>query len=140
MEKQRIVTIVVLIMFLAAVMSGGFWYFQKQKAHNVRTAAIIDALQLANNVQGKVLQYYFDHGTFPSSNSEAGILKPEAYQRKVLKSITVKQGGQIWLHFNKESGVDNGSIIFIPKMDFKSQKLWERRSDSFPDLSTYCPG
>jgi len=140
MEKQRIVTIIVLIIFFAAAISGGFWYFQKQKAHNARTAAIIDALQLANNVQGKVLQYYFDHGTFPSSNSEAGILKPEAYQRKVLKSITVKQGGQIWLHFNKESGVDNGSIIFIPKMDFKSQKLWERRSDSFPDLSTYCPG
>lgn len=139
MGKQRIVTIVVLIFVLTAIMSGGLLYFKKQKAHNARTAAITDALQLANNVQAKVLQYYFDHGTFPSSNSEAGILKPETYQRKALKSITVKQGGQIWLHFNKESGVDNGSIVFIPKLDFKAQKLWERKSDSFPDLSTYCP-
>jgi hypothetical protein len=139
MEKQRIVSIAILIIVLTAITSGGFWYFKNQKAHNARITAITDALQLANTVQGKVLQYYFDHGSFPSSNLEAGILKPEAYQRKALKSITIKQGGQIWLHFNKESGVDDGSIIFIPKFDLKAQKLWERRSDSFPDLSTYCP-
>lgn len=126
-----------MIIAVAAVATIGFLYFQKQGEQNARVAAIGDSLLIANEVQNKVLQYYFDHRSFPSSNSEAGIKHPAAYQNRVLKSITIKKGGQIWLVFNQESGVDNGSIVFLPTMDFKSQKLWACKTDGFPDIEKY---
>lgn len=139
MAQSKGTMIIVALVLAVAIGSPGFWYYQKQKGETARTAAITEALSLANNAQSKVLKYYFDHNEFPSTNAEAGIPRPESFQTKALKGITVKKGGELWLLFNNESGVDNGTIVLYPIMDIKSGKLWGCKTNSFPEIKKSCP-
>ena len=139
MAQSKGMMIIVALVLAVAVGSGGFWYYQKQKAETARIAAVSDALFLANDVQSKVLKYYFDHKEFPSTNAEAGIPEPVSFQIKALRSLTIKKGGQIWLLFNDESGADNGTVALFPRMDINSGKLWECKTNSFPEINKYCP-
>ena len=138
MAQSKGTMIIAALVLAVAVGSLGFWYYQKQKADTARTAAITDGLSLANDAQSKILKYYFDHNEFPSTNAEAGIPRPESFQIKALKSITVKKGGQLWLHFNDKSGVDNGTVVLIPVMDINSGKLWDCKTNSFPEIKKCC--
>ncbi len=139
MAQSKGTMIIVALVLAVAVGSLGFWYYQKQKAETARTAAITEALSLANDAQSKVLKYYFDNKEFPSTNAEAGLSRPESFQIKALKSITVKKGGELWLIFNNESGVDNGTVVLYPIMDIKSGKLWGCKTNSFPEIKKSCP-
>jgi hypothetical protein len=139
MAQSKGMMIIVALVVAVAVGAGGFWYYQKQKAEATRAAAVSDALALANEVQSKVLQYYFKNKEFPSSNAQAGVPRPESFQMNALKSITVEKGGTINLLLNSQSGVDNGTITLVPTMDIVSGKLWQCKTASFPEISKCCP-
>jgi len=139
MTMSRIATIVVLIVAMVAVFSMGWWYFQQQKAEYKRIASISDAFIQANAVKTKVLGYYFEYKQFPSKNETVGLQAPESFRHGALESITIKKGGHIWLHFNAAAGVSGGSIVFIPTLNFASQKLWQCKTTCFPDIAKHFP-
>ncbi|MBN2254686.1 MAG: pilin [Deltaproteobacteria bacterium] len=139
MAQSKGMIIIVALVVAVAVGSGGFWYYQKQKTEAARKAALTDALARANEVQSKVLQYYFKNKEFPSNNVQAGVPRPESFQMNALKSITIEKGGSINLLFNSQSGVDNGTIVLVPTMDIASGKLWQCKTASFPEISKSCP-
>jgi uncharacterized protein HemX len=139
MAQSKGMMIIVALVVAVAIGGGGFWYYTKQKAEASRKAAVTDALARANEVQSKVLQYYFKNKEFPSSNEQAGIPRPESFQMESLKSITIGKDGRINLLLNSQSGIDNGAIVLVPTMDIASGKLWRCETASYPDISQYCP-
>lgn len=60
-----------------------------------RRARIFEGLNLAGGPKAAVSEYYLDSGTFPRSNTEAGLEVPASYLSRHVSGIEVLPGGKI---------------------------------------------
>jgi len=60
-----------------------------------RRARVSEGLNYAGGLKAAVSEYYFDNGTFPSSNIEAGLAAPPSYASRHVSNIEVLPGGKI---------------------------------------------
>ncbi len=77
-------------------------------------AAIRNDVVAITSARVAIAETYMSTGRMPASNAEAGLPEPETYKGQSLQSMTVDDGGRILLRFDGASGVDGGTIEWLP--------------------------
>ena len=88
-----------------------------------------------------VSETYFSRGRMPINNAEAGLGEPQSYRGQSLASLTVMDGGVIRLVFDEASGVDGGTVEWVPNMgEMESMGLqWRCLSTDYPGIVRALP-
>ncbi|UXI68749.1 pilin [Tahibacter amnicola] len=99
-----------------------------------------DFRRAADPARVALAEFYFSHGTWPSSNAQAGLPEPSLYRGESLRTLAVS-GSTITLTFDGRSGVDGGQIILrgetTPELAMGIH--WECISPNLPDIATALP-
>ncbi|MBH6782825.1 pilin [Neisseria meningitidis] len=83
-------------------------------------AQVSEAILLAEGQKSAVTEYYLNHGTWPSNNSDAGVATSSKIKGKYVKEVEVKNG--VVTATMLSSGVNN-------EIKGKKLSLWAKRQD-----------
>ena len=88
-----------------------------------------------------VTEFYMNSGRMPASNAEAGLPEPGSYKGQSLRSLEVSEGGELTLTFDAESGVDGGTIEWLPDLTgIESMGVqWRCQTRDFPQIVRALP-
>lgn len=79
-------------------------------------AAIVTDISAASGARVAIAEFYMSSGRMPTTNSEAGLPEAKSYKGQSLVSLQISDGGAIVLTFDAASGVDGGTIEFMPDL------------------------
>ncbi|MBH2459204.1 pilin [Neisseria meningitidis] len=83
-------------------------------------AQVSEAILLAEGQKSAVTEYYLNHGTWPSNNSDAGVATSSKIKGKYVKEVKVEKG--VITAEMKSSGVNK-------EIQGKKLSLWAKRQD-----------
>lgn len=96
-------------------------------------AEVTEGINLAGGQKAAVTEYYADHGTFPSSNSLAGIATDTSITGKYVTQVQVGSNGVITATFgNKANSNLNGKTIELAPTANGGSVSWTCKSASLP--------
>lgn len=162
---MRHALITVLASFVG-VIAALFAFYSYRDAEQSRANAVADAEQQARVAQGRKLveqtiaderaaeairsdivaissarlaitETYMSTGRMPANNAEAGLPDPDKYKGQSLQSMTVSEGGRILLSFDAASGVEGGTIEWLPDPGgIESMGLqWQCQTRDYPMIA-----
>lgn len=79
-------------------------------------AAIVNDVSAVSSARVAVTEFYMNNGRMPTANNEAGLPAAETYKGQSLVSLQVSDGGTILLTFDSASGVEGGTIEWLPDL------------------------
>lgn len=145
MKKQ----IIMLVLLTLSIIPGMYlmkYITNPDNQVRLNAATIAQGLHQAANVRQVVMQYYWQYGSFPNSNNQAGLKEPTEFSSDAVRSITVGMQGVITITYNSMGGVNDGQIILTP--DYTNDNVgvqWKCETKSFPGIEelapqcSYCP-
>jgi len=91
-------------------------------ADNSDRTAVFEGLIIASSIKPDVDEFYKVHGSFPSSNSDAGIAAPSLLKGNNVDSVTISEGGVITILYKEQErgekyGVGEHTIIIKPQLN-----------------------
>ena len=98
--------------------------------------AVVSAMRVA------IAEAFATTGKMPATNTDAGLLAPERYRGKTLKSAALMPDGRIALVFDAQSGVDGGRILFVPDTSHADAMgiRWNCETPDYPQIKRALPG
>ncbi|WP_323054279.1 pilin [Microbulbifer thermotolerans] len=114
MKKQQgftlieLMIVVAIIGILAAVALPAYQDYTK-RSH------VSEGLSLASGAKAAVQEYYSSQGTWPSSNSAAGLDAASKIKGNAVTKLEVGSGGVISVTFDSKVGSSNNVLALVPK-------------------------
>lgn len=126
---------------VAIILLGGFELYQfKRTARYINASQIAQGLAAASEVRVRMLQYFMENGSLPTSNQDLGLPPPTRFASTSLKSISITRHGAIELVYKKSAGIDDARILLIPKIDSETSTLqWQCISQDFTNIAKVAP-
>ena len=162
--------LITVVAAFVGVIAALFAFYSYRDAAEARSRAAVDAEQQASVEQGRQLvvqtiaderaaaairndvaaitsarvviaEAYMTSGRMPESNAEAGMPEPDTYKGQSLQSMTIGEGGKILLRFDAASGVDGGTIEWLPDPGgMESMGLqWHCQTHDYPMIVRALP-
>ncbi|GIT82902.1 pilin [Acinetobacter towneri] len=103
----ELMIVVAIIGILAAIAIPAYQDYTK-RAH------VSEGLNLAAGAKSAVTEYYASNGTWPTSNSLAGISTAASIKGNAVNSVTVGTSGKITVAMNSTK-VASGNIVLTPR-------------------------
>ena len=136
MKKMNIAYIASLMI---VILSGCSQSEEEVKQYSA-AAYITQGLATSSRVKTYISTYYSDLGKLPTSNKQAGLPMPSKFKDGALKSMRLTDGGVILLTFNKDSGVDNGTIELVPNISNPVMGVvWQCQTSSYKGIEVLVP-
>ncbi|MDN5925199.1 MAG: pilin [Xanthomonadales bacterium] len=102
-------------------------------------AYLLEGFRAVTAAKLAATEYFYTHGKFPASNAQVGIVAPDQFTGRSLRSMALSEGGVITLTFDAKSGVDNGIIKFVPRSANSPQVKWLCTSPDFKEIALSFP-
>lgn len=133
---KNFLTVVVAVVLVLV----GYEFFNKKRAEQyVSAAQLHDGFLASNNVKIEVVSYYIRNNEFPNSNKDVGIPPPENFASQSLIKLQVLEKGIISLTYNENSGINNGVIKLIPRLNEGIGMDWRCVTSSYENISLTTP-
>jgi hypothetical protein len=116
-------------------------YIPTRKAA-VAGAFIASDFQIATMAKVAIAEALMTNGVAPNSNTEAGLAAPTDLHGQSLRAVHVRQGGEIEVVYDQQSGVDGGSIRLIPDLELALRSgviNWRCETDDYPEIAKFMP-
>lgn len=111
----ELMIVVAIIGILAAIALPAYQDYTK-RSH------VSEGLSLAGAAKMGVSEYYADRGTFPASNTEAGLAPKDKITGNAVTSVEVKTGGVIQITYNDRA--ENNKVLQMRPTDGEGSVLW----------------
>jgi type IV pilus assembly protein PilA len=113
-EKKSSVGLVIAIVVIVVIFFGGILAAIAIPAYQdyVTRAEVARAIQDSERYRRKLVDFYSEHGTLPSSNAELGV--PEAVVSLHIASLTLGPGGVMTMEMRGKPQLDGQTIIWTP--------------------------
>ncbi|UTF59167.1 pilin [Gilvimarinus sp. DA14] len=138
MEKIRKISLIAAPLILIVIVYK--WYEGKQQAQYGNIAYISKGINRSIPVRLKLEVYFAEKGKLPSSNEGLNLPSPESFSDNVLQSLKIQERGIIRLTFTVKSGVEGGTIDYIPTPNAATHSLeWQCVTSSFENIESWRP-
>jgi hypothetical protein len=110
-------------------------------ANDKSSLRIREDLHVVDSMRVVIAEYFASSGKMPSSQAEAGLPPPEKYRGKTLKSAAMRPDGTIELAFDAQSGMDGGTIRFVPDISRADAMgiQWRCETNDYPLIRRAAP-
>ena len=104
-------------------------------------SAIANDFTAVSGARLAISEFYMSNGRMPATNAEAGLPAPETYKGQSLMSLKVSDSGAILLTFDADSGVEGGTIEWLPDLTgIESMGLqWHCQTHDYPQIVRALP-
>ncbi len=123
--------IILIIVIVVAVIT-----FQHKKQQGLNTAMLTQGFDAAGRLRMTSEMYFDGMGELPSSNSQLGVATPEYYANQSLRTATILTDGVIELVYEGNTGIDGGTIRFVPTIAPGMIK-WSCETHDYEDIADY---
>lgn len=103
----------------------------------MNATAVVQGLAMGQMFKVESMRFYNDYGRWPGSNRELNLKDGADYAKKAIKRVDIGEDGVITFTYNSKSGVDNGTVKWLPPVGGGSQ--WGCVTSSFPGIAQYIP-
>jgi type IV pilus assembly protein PilA len=111
---------------------------EDSRQHFISAANLAEGLQAASSEKTAITEFYLTEGRFPRSNAEVGMLAPEKYTGRSLRSVTLAKNGVMTLAYEDKTG--KGTIRLIPEDSNQQGRVtWRCVTASYANIATILP-
>jgi hypothetical protein len=103
---------------------------------------IASDLSIAGMAKVAVAEAIMSNGSAPGTNAEAGLPSPADMRGQSLRATYVQTGGRIVLEYDRNSGVDGGTVRLVPDVPLALRTgilNWRCESDDYADIEAFLP-
>src|SRR5690625_168609 len=139
MRKQSgftLIELMIVVAILAILMAIAIPAYQD---YTIR-AQVSEGMNLTGGARTAVAEYFTDKGTFPGSNTSAGIAQPGSITGEYVDTVTVGSGGVITAEFggNANTNITGNTLVLEPSADATSGSVaW--KCDGSTVANKYLP-
>jgi len=94
--------------------------------HSIRTQ-VEEGVNITGGAKAAVSEFYYDTGTFPSSNAQAGLSPADTIVGRYVSNVSIAKNGGILVMFvtaASDPSISSGLLMFQPK-DVAGRVEWE---------------
>lgn len=113
----ELMIVVAIIGILASVAMPAY------QSYSVR-AQVSEGLNIAGPVQSSMAEFYYDNGTFPTDNADAGLALPAAFTGNYVAGISVNDADVIITYGNDANAQINGQTVLLTATPNQGSLNW----------------